>query len=53
MIAEIGLFTNIAQVEVHGSSDWAKSYRISVQTTNEDTDTYFMKVSPFAATVVT
>ena len=51
MVAETGLFPDNVQVEVYRSSDWARSYKISVQTTDEDTDTYFMKVSPFPVAI--
>lgn len=47
-MAEISLFPSPIEVEAHGSSAWARSYRISVQGTNGDTDTYFMKVSVFS-----
>ncbi|KAL8792669.1 MAG: hypothetical protein Q9195_004729 [Heterodermia aff. obscurata] len=47
VISGIGFFRDSTQVEVeaHGSSAWARSFRIRVQDTNEDTADYFMKVS--------
>lgn len=42
--ADIPLFQGPIVVETHGSSAWARSYKISVQSTNGDNDTYFMKV---------
>ena len=47
MNTEIPLFKGSVEVEAHGSSAWARSYRISVQSTNGDTDIYFMKASMF------
>ncbi|KAG6989771.1 hypothetical protein G7Y79_00065g094820 [Physcia stellaris] len=46
VLSEIALFKGPVEVEAHGSSAWAKSYKISVQSSNGDNnDTYFMKVS--------
>ena len=44
---DIPIFQGPVEVETHGSSAWARSYKISVESTNGDIDTYFMKVGSF------
>ena len=48
MSAEIGLFQGSVEMKTHSSSAWARSYKISVQSTNGDTGFYFLKVNIFS-----
>lgn len=51
-MTDIGIFSGPIQVEAHGSSAWASSFRISIQGGNGDTADYFMKVSSSDATTL-
>ncbi|KAH8589977.1 NADP-dependent oxidoreductase domain-containing protein [Bisporella sp. PMI_857] len=44
-LSEIGLFRNPSKISSHGSSAWARSYRIDTTNEQGQEESYFMKVS--------